>query len=299
MAGDVDCSDRIYFVDVAIPANKKRRRRDKMHAVFDGSRVFRVRRLTELEDAVEVYVDAIFPLLYEELMELIERGVKVSLLKNTRILKRLREENHVKKSDEADARLLSAIPRNHFKQLTLEELRLLQLINMYERYAEWKKIIRQWAAAYPQTPLKKYVKELHSIRNEYGRRIIKEIMENKDYAAIYRIACDELGVRDSVEVAILVARLPLNRKLSRLKGLLGLTPHKNKNYNHRLRGHLSSLAAIIYINNRRCGVGARLFEGINRTPRGKALYTLQLRILKILKRAWQQRQKQHMLAGGQ
>jgi len=297
MVSDVDYSNRIYFVDTAIPADKKKRRRDKMHVVFDGSRVFRVRKLTELEDADEVYIDAIFPQIYEELMELIERGVKVSLLKNTRILKRLREENHVRKSDEADARLLSAIPRNHFRQLTLEELRLLQLINMYERYTEWKKIIRQWAAAYPQTPFKKYVKELHSIQNEYGRRIIKEIMENKDYAAIYRIACDELGVRDSVEAAILVARLPLNRKFGRLKGLLGLTPHKNKNYNHRLRGHLSKLATTIYINNRRHGTGARLFENMNQTSKNKVLYTLQLRILRILKRAWQQRQR--MLASGQ
>ena len=146
-------------------------------------------------------------------------------------------------------------------------------------------------------PLEKYVRELYFIQSKLGRRIIKEVMKNENYAAIYRIVCDELGVRDSVEVAILVARLPLNWKLSRLKGLLGLTPHKNKNYNHRLRGHLSKLATTIYINNRRCGVGARLFEGINRTPRGKALYTLQLRILRILKRAWQQRQC--MLAGGQ
>jgi hypothetical protein len=37
MVSDADYSNRIYFVDVAIPADKKRRR-DKMHAVFDGSR---------------------------------------------------------------------------------------------------------------------------------------------------------------------------------------------------------------------------------------------------------------------
>ena len=168
---------------------------------------------------------------------------------------------------------------------------------MYERYAEWRKVIRQWAAAYPQTPFKKYVRELRSIRDEYGRRIIEEVMKNEDYAAIYRIVCDELGVRDSVEAAILVARLPLNWKLSRLKGLLGFTPHKNKNYNHRLRGHLSKLATTIYINNKLYGTSAKLFEGINRTPRSKTLHTLQLMILRILKRAWQQRQR--MLAGGQ
>jgi uncharacterized membrane protein YobD (UPF0266 family) len=85
-------------------------------------------------------------------MELIEKGVKVFLLRDTRLLKRLREENGVEKSDEVDARILSIIPRNHFKQLTIRELRLLQLINMYEKYVRWKKIIRRWAAAYPQTP---------------------------------------------------------------------------------------------------------------------------------------------------
>jgi len=264
--------------------------------VFDGSRVFRVRRLMELKDASEVYIDAIFPQIYEELMKLIEGGVRVFLLKNTRMIKKLREENGVEKSDEADARLLSAIPRNYFRQLTIKELRLLQLINMYERYAEWKRIIRQWAAAYPQTLLKKYVRELHSVRDEYGRRIIEEVTKDENYAAIYRMACKGLGVRDSVEVAILVARLPLNWKLRRLKGLLGLTPHKNKNYNHKLREHLSKLATTIYINNKLYGTGAKLFEGINRTPRSKTLHTLQLMILRILKRAWQQ---QRMLAGGQ
>jgi hypothetical protein len=281
MAGDVDCSDRIYFVDTAIPADRKKRRKNKTHTVFDGDKAFGVRRLTELEDAGEVYIDAMFPQIYEELMELVEKDVKVFLLRNTRILKRLREENHVKKSDEADARILSIIPRNHFKQLTIRELRLLQLINMYERYSKWKKIIRRWAAAYPRTPLKKYVRELYSIQSKLSRGIIEEVMKNEDYAAIYRIVCDELGVRDSVEVAILVARLPLNWKLRRLKGLLGLTPHKNKNYNHRLRGHLSKLATTIYINNRRHGTGARLFESMNQTSKNKVLYTLQLRILRI------------------
>ena len=122
-------------------------------------------------------------------------------------------------------------------------------------------------------------------------------MRDEDYAAIYRMVCEELGIRDSVEVAILVARLPLNWKLCRLKGLLGLTPHKSKNYHHRLRNHLSSLATAIYINNKLYGIGARLFKGVNRVPRDKALYALQLRILETLKRAWQQRQR--MLAGEQ
>ena len=102
----------VYYVDVAIPADRKKRRKHKMHAVFDGVRVFRVKKLTELEDAAEIYIDALFPQIYEELMELIERNVKIFSLKNLRLLKRLREENGVEKSDEADAKLLSIIPRS-------------------------------------------------------------------------------------------------------------------------------------------------------------------------------------------
>ena len=293
-------ADRTYFVDTAMPANKKKRGRRKTHAVFDGSRVFSIRRLTELKDAGEVYIDAMFPQIYEELMELIEKGVKVFSLRNTRILKRFREENGVEKSDEADAKLLGIIPRSCFKQLTAREICLLKLIGEYEMHVRWGKIIRQWMQICPLDSFKESVKELRCIANRYARKIIEEIKSDEGYATTYRLACDMLGIRDSVEAAILVAKLPLSWKLSRLKGLLGLTPDKDKkNYNHRLRGHLSKLAVVIYINNRRHGTGARLFENMNHISKNKVFYMLQLRILKILKRAWQQWQKQHMLAGGQ
>jgi len=291
-------ADGVYFVDVAIPADRKRRRRGKVHAVFDGDRVFRVRKLTELEDAAEVFIDMMFPQTYEELLELIERGVKVFLLKNTRMLKRLRVENHIKKSDEADARLLGIIPRSCFKQLTAREICLLKLIGEYEMYVRWGKIIRQWAQIHPSSFLKESARRFRCIVNQYARKIIEEVKSGEGYATTYRLACDMLGVRDSVEVAILVARLPLNWKLSRLYGLLGLTPHKNKNYNHKLRTHLSKLATNIYLNNKRYEANIKLLEDLKNLPPKKAIYKLQLRIVRILKRAWQQ-QKQYTLAGGQ
>ena len=113
IAGDargVMWTARVYYVDVAVPSDRKKH---KTHAVFDGGRVG---RLTELEDASEIYIDALFPQIYGEL---IERNVKIFSLKKLRLLRRFREENGVEKSDEADARLLSMIPRNHFNQLTL------------------------------------------------------------------------------------------------------------------------------------------------------------------------------------
>jgi len=93
---------RIYYVDVAIPSDRKKRGRKKIHAVFDGGRVFRVGRLSELEDASEVFIDALFPELYDEILESLRRGVKVYLLKDTTKLKKLRIENNLKKTDNED-----------------------------------------------------------------------------------------------------------------------------------------------------------------------------------------------------
>jgi hypothetical protein len=77
--------------------------------------------------------------------------------------------------------------------------------------------------------------------NQYARKIIEEVKSGEGYATTYRLACDMLGVRDSVEVAILVARLPLNWKLSRLYGLLGLTP----NYAHTSQNSQQAFISII------------------------------------------------------
>jgi hypothetical protein len=61
---------KIVFVDAAIPADRKRGK--KIHVAFDGDRVFRVGRLTELEDAGEIFIDTLFPGLYNEVLELLK-----------------------------------------------------------------------------------------------------------------------------------------------------------------------------------------------------------------------------------
>ena len=76
----------VYYVDVAIPPDKKRWRH-KTHVVFDGDRIFKVRKLTELEDASEIYIDSLFQELYDEVLELLRKGIKVYLLKDTIKLK--------------------------------------------------------------------------------------------------------------------------------------------------------------------------------------------------------------------
>lgn len=61
--------------------------------------------------------------------------------------------------------------------------------------------------------------------------------------------------------------------------------------------HIFQGSQQIFINKKkRYGAGAELLKDLEGLSPKKKIYRLQLKILKILKKAWQQRQ--HMLAGG-
>jgi len=290
---------KVYYVDVAVPSNKKKRERNKNHTVFDGNRVFKVKKLTELKDATEVFIDSLFPQIYEDVLELLEKGVRIYALRNLRVVKIFRNENGVGKSDENVAMILAKIPKVYFKELALKEMKLLRLILVYEKCVKWRKIIQQWTKFYPLEPLEGCVKGLRSIRDRYGRKIIEEVMKNENYVTVYRIVCEGLGLKDSVIVAILTVKLPLNWRFSRLKGLLGLVPMlcrgKNHRYNHKLRAHLTRLAMAIYTLKKR---QHKYLDDLKGLSFNKTFYVLQLRILRTLKKAWQQ-QRQLLLAGEQ
>jgi len=51
------------FVDVAMPEGERKK---KKNAVYDGGTVFWVDRLVRLSDAGEIYVDALFPRIFDE-----------------------------------------------------------------------------------------------------------------------------------------------------------------------------------------------------------------------------------------
>jgi len=291
---------RVYYVDTAIPADRKRRGKQKTHAVFDGERIFKVRRLTELEDAAEIYVDVLFPELYEEVLELLRGRTKVYLLRDLLNLKKLRMENNLRKSDENDAMLLARIPKEEFRRLTVEEMRrrieLDVLINRYERLTRRIKILKQWIKNNGQDyGLRNVIGLMTRDKEDVARQIINMVSSN----TIYREACRVLGVSNSVELAILVAKLPLHLPLVRLKGLLGFTPNKNEGrYYHKLRGHVTALAVCLYINARKHVSVSEEVTGIaNRLPKEKAIYRLGLMILKTLRRAYFMT-KVDSLAGG-
>jgi len=170
---------RVYYVDTAIPADKKKRGKNKTHAVFDGSRVFRVRKLTELEDAAEVYIDAMFPELYDEVLELLRNGVRVCLLKDLIKLKKLRMKNNMKKSDENDAVLLARIPKEKFRPLTVKEVefkaRMRPLINRYEWLTQWRKRLKILVKNDYDYNFKEVIRLMEADRTRISREIIRHV----------------------------------------------------------------------------------------------------------------------------
>ena len=236
----------VCYVDVAVPSDK--RRKNKIHAVFDGSRVFRVKKLTELEGASEVFLDALFPELYDDVHELLKRGSKVYLLKNPAMLRKLRIENNMKKSDESDAMLLSRISKEAFRLLMIEELeikmRMRPLIREYEKIVRWEKTLKKLINQGFDYSFKEAVRLMDSERQKISR--------SSYLWGVYRKACEILRIKKSVELAILVVELPLHLPTVRLKGPLGLIPSGNKGrYDHELRRHIANFAITLYMNAKR------------------------------------------------
>ncbi|MCL7402637.1 MAG: hypothetical protein LZ168_07635, partial [Thaumarchaeota archaeon] len=269
------------------------KRRQKLHYAFDGQKIIRIRKLTKLRNADEIYIDTLFPENYDEILELLKRSIKVYLLKDTTVLKKLRSENNLRKSDEVDALMLSKIPREYFRELTAREVELKiavrPLINRYEWIVEKRKILKQWKSRGYDYGFGESIRAMEADRKKVEREIVRMI-NRSIYRDVYRRVCSELQVKDSVEVAILVLELPLTSGMDKLKSYLGFTPTKNDGrYNHRLRRHLESIASNIYLKSykRRTSIPEEFVETIQNTQSmNRILQKLQLKILKILRRTW-------------
>ena len=276
---------RVYYVDTSRTTNGKRRR--KLHCVYDRQKIIKIRKLTKLRNADEIYIDSLFPEIYDEISELLERGVKVYILKDLRLLKKLRLQNNLRKSDEIDAQLLSMIPRDGFRLLTINEIefkmKIRPLINKYEKIVRWRATLKKLLSQGFDYNFRESIRLMQSDCGKISREIIRELADND----VYREACKLLGVKDSVELAILTIELPLHLPMTRLKGLLGFTPDKNKGrYNHRLRKHVAALATNLYINAKRRISFSDIAEIADRLPKEKAIYGIQLMILKSLRKAY-------------
>ncbi|MEN2974982.1 MAG: hypothetical protein ABDH32_05315 [Candidatus Caldarchaeales archaeon] len=232
---------KIYYVDVANSLDSKKNK-SKMHVVFDGERCFKVKKLTELRDAEEIYIDVLFSSIYSEIYELLKNGVKIFLLKNTRVLKEKRVENNLKKSDENDALTISKIPKEFFREVMMWEIEVKiemnPLISRYERLGKRIQVLKQWLRDTPEyCDIKKVIRDYEKEKRRIGEEICRKINEN---TPIYRKILQIIGLNDSVELAISLTFIDLSHSKSEIWSYC--------KHNFRVNKHLSLLASSIYFN---------------------------------------------------
>ena len=274
---------RAVFVDTSRTARGGKRR--KPHVCYDGKRIFKISKLTKLKDYDEIFIDTLFPEIYDEILQLLRRGNKVYYLKDLTTLKRLRERNNLKKNDVVDATLLSQIPKDCFRQLIETDLSIDLLIRKYELLTKRIVTLKHWVNDGWNYGLRNVIKLMKKDKRSVAKKIIEAVSNN----AVYRKACELFGIkRNSIELAILVAKLPLHLPLVRLRGLLGLFPGRNKGrYDHELRRHVGNFAVNLYLNAKRFpNVLDEAKEIVNSLPNNQAIFRLELLTLKILRKAY-------------
>jgi hypothetical protein len=281
---------KVYYIDVSKTAVNGKRRQ-KPHYAFDGQKILKVRKLTRLKDASEIFIDSLFPEVYTEILWLLKKDVKVYLLKYPSILKKLRLQNNLKKSDEVDSQLLSKIPREYFRALTIQEMerrvKVQPLINEYELLSRRIKTLKMWIKRDRYDyGLRDSVRLMEKGKEETAKKIIEMFSDD----IIYKEACRMLGISGSVDLAILLSGLRLETPSAAIRGYLGLTNNRNGKYNRNIREHLAQLANVVYVDVKR-GVVEPSCRGLidiiaTGEPKNKALFKLQVKILKILKNVW-------------
>jgi len=263
-----------YYVDVAIPEGKRRKR----HAVYDGEKVLKIDDLGKLPDAVEVYLDALLPRIFDEVKGLLESGIRVYILTRTDVLKMARQANELVKSDENDAVALSMVSPTLFRELTLDRLLLEMDIARYRKLSRMVSTLRKWRTDgdLDDEVGEQLILRLKRWKDAIGYKIVSKVKSDPLYREMYRRAVEELGLGDrAVAIAVLLVKLPLYLNMNKLKVYLGFTPEAKKTgrYNHELRVWLARTAAAICMKKMK-------------TRNRRAIYKQQLLILKILKRIY-------------
>jgi cell fate (sporulation/competence/biofilm development) regulator YmcA (YheA/YmcA/DUF963 family) len=202
-------------------------------------------------------------------------------------------ENNLRKTHQNDAFILSRIPKEWFRELTIEEvefkMKVRPLIRKYEWLVRWKKTLKILITKGFDYYFRESIKLIEKDLKEAAREIIY-MVSNSRYVEVYRRVCDTLRVKDSVDVAVLTMELPLHLGVGKLRAYLGLNPVKNNNqYNRRLRRHLEALAYNTLINNyrKKRDKPEELINIVkNASSNGEAMLRIQLTILRILRKAW-------------
>jgi len=273
---------KTYFVDISWTFDGGKRGREKKHVVYDGERLRETATLTSLEDASEIYIDSLSPKIYDDLLVLLRQGVKVYLVRKLKLIKKFRDKFKMGKSDENDAIVLSLMPKDAFRPVTLEEVEikasLHPLVQKWASLSKRLKTLKRWENdGIKSKYLPLFKKDLEREKD----RLEKEIMKvAKEKIEMYRWVEEELGLHGA-SLARLLLYVDFSKGLRKIKNFI----QGNKN----AKTALTSLAFAIYSNARQ-GRGPekyrnyiKSYEGVRRKDAIKKLRSI---ILKDLRRLW-------------
>ncbi|MEM2236939.1 MAG: hypothetical protein QW351_01010 [Candidatus Caldarchaeum sp.] len=178
---------RRLYVDVHTSADGGRGARP--HAVFDGHRCVRMSRLVDVPAAEgdEVYLDVVHPAMYDDVSALLSRGVRVFRLRRTDLIAAYRNRLSLSKNDENDAKVLSMMGRDCFKEVTAEYVELMKLIDEYHKQLNLLKLVKQFKAS----------AEAVNLFRKNKQRVARQIISMAtNTISIYRPLCETLGLSD-------------------------------------------------------------------------------------------------------
>lgn len=275
---------RAVFVDVAVTDSKRR----KKHCCYDpvDDKFFKIKSLMELENYDEVYIDMLFPVIYEEIEEVIKRGKKTYLLKETKLIKKKRIENNLNKNDENDAYILSLIPKEFYKELKVKDVQVRSLMSDY--ILTDKEIVRlknKMAIKYKdiQEHIQTFIKILEKRKEKIGQEL-HNLMEDNEF---YKKVLEYFGYKKSPMIAMLLMTVDFSRGLHKIFDYLGLHA-KAKKYNHFVRTILSKIAKNIYNKTKRQqnNILMKYVKIVQYYPKKKALLKIQVEMIRDIRRLW-------------
>jgi len=273
---------KTYFVDISWTFDGGKRGRKKKHVVYDGEKLRETATLTSLEDASEIYIDSLSPKIYDDLLVLLRQGVKVYLVRKLKLIKEFRDKFKMGKSDENDAIVLSLMPKDAFRPVTLEEVEikasLHPLIQKWVSLSNRLKTLKLWESdGFESKWLPLLKKDLEHKKDQLEKEIMTVAKERLE---MYRWAEEEFGLHGA-SLARLLLYVDFSKGLRKIKNFV----QRNKN----AKGALTSLAFAIYFNACQ-GRGPEKYrnyikscEGIKKEDAIKKLRSI---ILKDLRRLW-------------
>lgn len=233
---------RRYYVDVHV--NMERRH----HVVYDGQGCRMVKSLAEIpvEKDDEVYIDVLHARICDDALKLLQREVRVFILRKTDILSKLRAANNIEKTHENDAMVLSTLDESFYRELGVDEVRLRKLIIEYNKYSRILRAMRKWEGE------SKAFNEARRLIEREKHKLAREIIAVAE-AAIpqYKMVCEALklsrrSLYGKVALADMLLNIDFSRGLRKILSYLGRHQNNRKYYNKRMRMVLESLSIAYY-----------------------------------------------------